>query len=148
MRLATTAALVLACAGVAGCGANTSDPPNAGTPPSDVVTLTDENFDAAVVKSRDPVLVDFWAAWCRPCLDMKPAVRAAAAELRGRAVVGEIDTEANAFTAQKYGVETLPALLLFQDGEVVGRFEGPRTRETLVEDVERTLATPTEGATR
>ena len=134
MRPVTTAAFVLTLAGVAGCGPETA--PRAGPAASQVVTLTDENFEELVLGSDRPVLVDFWAAWCRPCLDMKPAVREIAAEFRGRAVVGELDAEANAFTAGKYGVRSFPTLLLFRDGRPVARLEGPKTTEELARALE------------
>jgi thioredoxin 1 len=142
MRIATTAALALL---LAGCSSGKDPEAGPTARDSDVATLTDENFEAAVLRSNRPVLVDFWAAWCRPCLDMKPAVRAAAAEFRGRLVVGELDVEANAFTAEKFGVETLPALVLFRDGEAVRRFDGPQTRESLAREIEPLLDAPANG---
>lgn len=148
MRPATTAFFVLTLAGLGGCDVEPSPQSSPATPASDVVTLTDENFEARVLKSREPVLVDFWAAWCRPCLDMKPAVRATAADLRGRAVVGEVDVDANAFTAQKYGIEALPVLVLFFNGEAVRRFEGPQSQETLTREIKGVLAARGEGEVR
>lgn len=126
---------------LAGCGSEGEVPDRRpGRSPSAVVTVTDVDFAREVLASSKPVLVDFWAAWCRPCLDMKPAVEAVAAEYAGRATVAEVDVDANAFTAEKYDVRSLPTLLLFQEGRLVERFEGPQAREDLARALDRVVA--------
>lgn len=88
-----------------------------------VVALTDANFQAEVLDSGQPVLVDVWAAWCRPCQEMKPIIKELAAGFAGRAKVGELDSQANRFTAEKYGVDSFPMILIFHDGAVARRLE-------------------------
>ena len=99
---------------------------------SAVVVLTDANFEDEVLKSPQPVLVDFWAASCPPCLEMKPTIRQLAEEYRGRVKVGELDVESNEFVVAKYDIGALPALLLFRDGERIARLEGRQTKAELV----------------
>jgi len=96
-----------------------------------VVVLADSNFDREVLQSSQPVLVDFWAGWCTACLEMKPVIRQLAEEYAGRAKFGQLNVEENQFAAAKYKVDSLPALLVFRDGEVVERFDSLRTKDQL-----------------
>lgn len=138
---ATMPCSVLAALVLAGCDSEGEVP---GRPqsqsPSAVVTVTDADFAREVLESSKPVLVDFWAAWCRPCLEMKPAVEAVAAEYAGRATVVQVDVDANAFTAEKYDVRSLPTLLLFRGGRLVERIDGPQSREDLARALDRVVA--------
>jgi len=81
-----------------------------------VLTLTDSTFDADVVKSEVPVLVDFWAAWCGPCRAIAPAVDEIATEYAGRLSVGKVDVDSNGGVAMRYRITSIPTLLLFQGG--------------------------------
>jgi thioredoxin 1 len=85
-----------------------------------VLTLGDSSFDAEVLDSEVPVLVDFWATWCGPCLRLAPTVDAIAGEYAGRIKVGRLDVDQNERTADRYRVDALPTLLLFKNGRVVG----------------------------
>lgn len=96
------------------------------------VVLTDANFEEHVLRSSQPVLVDFWAAWCQPCLEMKPMIRELAEEYAGRVTVAELNIEDNPFTTAKYEIDSLPTLLVFQDEEPVERVHGRRTKGELV----------------
>jgi len=107
---------------------------------SNEFVLTDANFEDEVLQSTQPVLVDFWAASCAPCLEMKPMIREVAEEYLGRIKVGELDIESNGFFVAKYRIEPLPALLLFQNGEPVARLEGFQTKEELVRWLEKLIA--------
>ena len=105
-----------------------------------VLVLTDENFGREVLDSPQPVLVDFWAAWCQPCLEMKPVIRELAEEYAGRLKIGQLNIESNPFMTEKYEIEGVPVLLLFRDGEVVERINGQQTRDELVRLLESALA--------
>ena len=82
------------------------------------ITITDDNFETEVIKSENPVLIDFWAAWCGPCRIIAPIVEELASEYSGKAKVGKLDVDDNQQTAIKYGVRSIPTLLIFKDGEL------------------------------
>jgi thioredoxin 1 len=84
-----------------------------------VLTFSDATFDAEVLKSEVPVLVDFWAEWCGPCRLMAPTVDQIAGEYAGRLKVGKVDVDSNGGTAMRYEIRGIPTLLLFKDGRVV-----------------------------
>jgi thioredoxin 1 len=88
------------------------------------VTLTDQNFQEIVLESEQPVLVAFWAEGCGPWHMLAPEVAALAEAFRGQAVVATLDVEAEPQMPKRYGVQTLPALLFFQDGKVVDQLTG------------------------
>lgn len=113
-----------------------------------VVTLTADNFDAEVLQSATPVLVDFWAEWCGPCRMIAPTVEGLAADYTGRLTVGKLNVDDNPATAGQYGVRSIPTLLLFKGGEVVESVVGLADKarlqaiidkhlEPVVADVER-----------
>jgi thioredoxin 1 len=95
-----------------------------------VQEFTDGNFDSEVLQAAEPVLVDFWAPWCGPCRQITPVIEQLADEYAGSARVGKVNIDDNPGTAQKYGVSSIPTLLVFKDGEVASRFVGaqPKTR--------------------
>ena len=82
------------------------------------IELTNENFDAEVLQSELPVLVDFWATWCGPCMMLGPIVAEVAAEYAGRVNVGKVNVDNAPELAARYGITSIPALLLFRKGEV------------------------------
>ncbi len=88
------------------------------------ITLTDANFDAVVMNSDAPVLVDFWAPWCGPCHMIAPAVEALAKEFSGRLLVGKLNVDENPRIASRYGVMSIPTLLIFKQGRVVDQIVG------------------------
>ena len=97
--------------------------------------FTDSNFDAEVVQSNQPVLVDFWAEWCGPCRMIAPTVEALAADYSGKVTVGKLNVDNNQSTAGQYGVRSIPTLLLFKGGKVVesvgGLADKPRLQAIL-----------------
>ena len=98
-----------------------------------VLELTDDNFESEVLQSDQPVLVDFWAEWCMPCRMLAPAVEELAGEYQGKAKVGKIDTDANRETTMKYGINAIPTILLFKDGEVAKKFVGMTNKQDMAE---------------
>lgn len=96
---------------------------------ANTIELTDDNFDAEVVQSDVPVLVDFWAAWCGPCRMLAPTIDAIAVQYGGKAKVGKLDTDTNPASAQKYGISALPTVLVFKGGEVVDKIVGLQPKQ-------------------
>ncbi len=96
---------------------------------SKAVEFTDGNFEAEVLQSDQPVLVDFWAEWCGPCRMIGPVVEEMAGEYEGKAKVGKVNVDLNPEVSVKYGIRSIPALLIFKDGQVVDQIVGavPKT---------------------
>ena len=88
------------------------------------IALTEENFEAAVLKADRPVLVDFWATWCGPCQMLGPVLAEVAEEKKDILAVGKVNVDDSPALAARYGIMSIPALLLFKNGEVVGTSVG------------------------
>ncbi len=98
------------------------------------LVLTEENFEAEVINSGKPVLVDFWAEWCGPCKMISPLIDELATEVGDAAVVGKVEVDNTQALAAKYGVRSIPFLLFFKDGEVKDQIVGANvTKESLKE---------------
>ncbi|MFY1825687.1 thioredoxin [Myxococcus fulvus] len=98
---------------------------------TDVIELGDTRFHQEVLESKEPVLVDFTATWCPPCRALAPTLAALATEYRGRLKVAKLDVDANQETAQRYNIRSVPALLLFKEGQVVQQLLGAMPRAKL-----------------
>ena len=101
--------------------------------------ITDASFEEVVLKSDKPVLVDFWATWCGPCRMLGPVIEEITTEYEGRVVVGKVDVDSNQDYAAKYGVRNIPTVLVFQNGEVVGRQVGVAPKNTYTEALDSLL---------
>jgi len=104
-----------------------------------LVTITDDNFEEEVLKSDKPVLIDFWATWCGPCRMIAPIVEEMSAEYDGKAKIGKLDVDSNQQTSIKYGVRSIPTLLLFNDGELKETIIGAVPKAQLVNKLESVL---------
>ncbi len=93
--------------------------------------FTDANFETEVLKSEGTTLVDFWAPWCGPCQMMGPVIDELAKEVEGRFKVGKLNVDENQATAQKYGVMSIPTLIIFKNGEVVKQMTGVQSKDAL-----------------
>ena len=103
------------------------------------IEITDATFEEKVLKSDKPVMVDFWAAWCGPCRMVGPIIDEISEEYEGKALVGKLDVDANQEFAAKYGVRNIPTVLVFQNGELVGRQVGVAPKTTYAEALDNLL---------
>lgn len=95
--------------------------------------VSDADFETEVLKSSKPVLVDFFAEWCGPCKAMAPALEQVAGEMSGSVKVTKIDVDANPEITQKYQIQAMPTLIMFKNGEVIGRHTGAMVQKTRLE---------------
>lgn len=101
------------------------------------VTITDANFDEQVVKNTKPVLVDFWAVWCGPCQVQGPIVEELAAAMGDKILVGKLNVDENPQVSQKYGIMSIPTIMIFKGGTVVKQFIGVQSKETLTSELNK-----------
>jgi thioredoxin 1 len=101
--------------------------------------ITDGNFEETVLKSDKPVLVDFWAEWCGPCRMVGPIVEEMAGEYDGKAVIGKVNVDENPGVAGKFGIRSIPTLLVIKNGEVVDKQVGAASKEALASKLDAQL---------
>jgi thioredoxin 1 len=101
-----------------------------------VITVTDANFDNEVLKSDKPVLVDFWAPWCGPCVQLSPVIDEIANAKAGAAKVAKVNVDENQQVAARYRINSIPALLFFKDGQVQGQLVGRQPKGEIVAKLE------------
>jgi len=107
---------------------------------SDEIILTEANFADEVLKSELPVLVDFWAEWCGPCKMLAPTLEELAAEYKGRAKIGKLNVDQNPAVAEKYGIQSIPTLILFHGGEIAEQAVGAKSKSYLIEMLSKKVA--------
>ena len=107
-----------------------------------VLEVSDATFDQEVLKSEQPVLVDFWAVWCGPCKAIAPTVDAVAAKYAGQLKVAKVNVDQNGATPSRYNIRGIPALLFFKDGKVVDQIEGWKPQDVVEEKIQKILGIP------
>ncbi|NCE72601.1 thioredoxin [Odoribacter sp. Z80] len=103
------------------------------------IAVNDSNFEEVVLKSEQPVLVDFWAEWCGPCKMMLPIVEELSNEFEGKITVAKVDVDNNQGTAAKFGIRNIPTILFFKGGAVVDKQVGAVPKASLVEKINKLL---------
>jgi len=98
--------------------------------------FTDSNFQDEVLNSSTPVLVDFWAVWCGPCRMIAPIVEELSSEYEGKAKIGKMNVDENRDVPMKYGIRSIPTLLIFKDGEVVDKLVGAVPKNSITSKLE------------
>lgn len=104
------------------------------------ITITDGNFDEEVLKSDKPVLIDFWATWCGPCKMIAPIVEELVDEYEGKAKIGKLDVDNNQQTAIKFGVRSIPTILIFKDGKLKDTIIGAVPKGQIVQKLNSAIA--------
>lgn len=104
-----------------------------------IVTLSDAEFDASVLKAGKPALIDFWAEWCQPCKMLAPTVEELAGEYEDKILVGKLNVDDNPVTATKYGIRGIPTLLLFKDGQVVQQVVGVKSKAEIKKMIDENI---------
>ena len=104
----------------------------------DIQHLTDADFDEAI-KGDSPILVDFWAAWCAPCRMIAPVLEELAGEYGGRARVGKVNVDEQGAIAQRFGIQSIPTLMLFKKGEVADKVVGVASKDALTQLLDKHL---------
>lgn len=106
---------------------------------ANALEFNDDNFESEVLNSDQPVLVDFWAEWCGPCRMIGPVVEEMAGEYEGKAKIGKVNVDNNPNISVKYGIRSIPALLIFKNGEVVDQIVGAVPKPQLTKQLDAQL---------
>jgi thioredoxin 1 len=107
---------------------------------SDLLNVTDENFDAEITNSDVPAIVDFWAAWCGPCKMVGPIVEELAKEYEGKIKVAKMDVDSNRATPGRFGIRNIPTLIFFKGGEVAHTIVGAQPKNHIEDQLKKLLA--------
>jgi thioredoxin 1 len=106
---------------------------------SNTVPVTDSNFDEIVLKAKNPVLVDFWATWCRPCQMVAPILEELTQEYSGKLTVAKLDIDQNQKTASKFHVMSIPTMIIFKQGKPVANIVGFKPKDKLKKELDDAL---------
>jgi thioredoxin 1 len=102
------------------------------------IEITDANFEE-IIKSEQPILVDFWAEWCGPCKMIGPVVEELAGDYEGKAIIGKVDVDSNPAVAQAFGIRSIPTLLFFKGGEIIDKQVGAVPKSVLSQKLDAHL---------
>lgn len=102
-----------------------------------ILTLDEDNFDEEIQNKQGPILVDFWAAWCAPCKTIAPSLEELAEELAGRAHVAKVDVDQNGDLANRFGVRSIPTLMMFKGGKIVDQLIGAYPKDAIRKLIEK-----------
>jgi thioredoxin 1 len=105
---------------------------------SKAIEITDANFEE-IIKSEQPILVDFWAEWCGPCKMIGPVVEELAGDYEGKAIIGKVDVDSNPGVAQAFGIRSIPTLLFFKGGQIVDKQVGAVPKSVLSQKLDAQL---------
>jgi thioredoxin 1 len=103
------------------------------------LTFTDSNFDAEASGHSAPVLVDFWAQWCAPCRALSPTIDQLATDFQGKAKVGKVDIDSNQKLAMKFGIQSIPTVVLLKDGQIVKKWVGIQPKNVMADAITAAL---------
>jgi thioredoxin 1 len=106
---------------------------------ADLLHVTDENFDEEIINSEMPAMVDFWAEWCGPCKMVGPVVEELAQQYKGKIRIAKMDVDANRQTPQKFGIRSIPTLILFKEGKVERTIVGAQPKSHIDEELKKLL---------
>ena len=105
-----------------------------------ILTLTDENFDEQIQKLVGPVIVDFWAGWCAPCKTIAPLLEELAEEMSGQATVAKVDIDVHGDVAHRFGIRSIPTLVIFKQGKIVDQWVGTAPKEQIRQLIQKHLS--------
>jgi len=105
-----------------------------------ILTLNEDNFDEEIKRNPGPILVDFWTAWCKPCKAIAPTLEEIAEEMLGRACVGKVNVDDNGDLANRFGIRSIPTLVVFKEGKVVDQMIGAAPKHQIQRLLERHLS--------
>jgi len=106
---------------------------------AEIVDVTDQNFEAEILNSDKPVIIDFWAEWCAPCKQIAPMIQDLAEQYGDRVKIAKMDIDSNPGTPGKYGIRSIPTILSFKDGQVVDQLQGSRPKADFEAAIEKLL---------
>jgi thioredoxin 1 len=122
------------------CGANARRAAEASVAGEQILTLGEDDFDDRISQARGPVLVDFWAAWCGPCKVIAPRLAEIADELAGQAQVAKVNVDDNGDLANRFGIRSIPTLIVFKDGKVVDQMIGAAPKDQIRRMLQKHIA--------
>ena len=102
--------------------------------------FTDDNFQEVAIEKKGVAVVDFWAEWCGPCRMITPIIEELATDFEGKATIGKVNVDQNPSVSMKYGVRSIPTILILKDGEVVDKHVGVTTKQALQDKINKALA--------